>query len=449
MDFFKLKENNTSVKNEFNGALATFLSMLYIIPTNAFIVSNTGLSVEALMLATALVTIIATAFTGLFANTPIAMSTGMGLNVFFTFSMCKGQGIPVETALGAVFISGFIFLVLSFTNFRIFILKSIPEDFRRAISAGIGCFLAFMGMNQAHIVAADPVTLLKIGNFADPNVLFCLFVLFLIVCFWAWKIKAGFILAVLIGSIIAWTFGIGGAKLPSEFVAIPNFSEKDGLMSIFAKLDILSALSLSVLPAVMTLFVTQLFDSIGTITGAGIRGGIFENKKRADGSFDDSGDKKLGKTMIADAAGTCIGAVIGTSTATAFVESSAGVESGARTGLSNIFLALMFCLCIFFLPFFQAIPVNAIYPILIMVGILMFMEVSRIDFKDPANSVATFFTVIMMPFTYSITTGIAFGFISYVLVRLLRKEFNKLSAGIIVITIICMAVFLLQFMKFN
>lgn len=449
MDFFKLKENNTNIRTEFNAALAIFLSMIYIIPTNAFIVHNVGISIEALMIATTLVTIIATAFTGIFANTPIAMSTGMGLNVYFTFSMCIGQGIPWQTALGAVFISGFIFLVLSFTNFRIFILKSIPEDFRRAISAGIGCFLAFMGMNQAHIVIADPVTLLKIGNFADPNVLFCLFVLFLIVCFWAWNIKAGFILAVLIGSIIAWTFGIGGASLPKEFVAMPNFSENGGLMEIFMKLDIMSALSLSILPAVMTLFVTQLFDSIGTITGVGIRGKIFENIKKSDGSIDKVGDSKIGKTLIADAAGTCVGAMIGTSTATAFVESTAGVEAGGKTGLTSIFVALLFCLCIFFLPFFKAIPANTIYPILIMVGILMFMEVSNINFKDPANSVATFFTVIMMPFTYSITTGIAFGFISYVLVRLLRKEFNKLSSGIIIISAICVAVFLLQFMKFN
>ncbi|MBZ7987563.1 NCS2 family permease [Campylobacter canadensis] len=443
MDFFKLKENKTNVKTEFNAAMAIFLSMLYIVPTNASILSATGMSYDALIIATTLVTIITTAMVGLFANTPIAMSTGMGLNVFFTYSMCLGQNIPWPTALGAVFISGFIFLVLSFTNFRVFILKSIPEDFRKAISAGIGCFLAFMGMNQAHIIQADPVTLIKIGNFADANVQFALFVLFLIVCFWAWNVRAGFILAVLIGSVIAWAFGINDAKLPENFIALPDFSSEHGLMSIFAKLDIFAALKIAILPAIMTLFVTQLFDSIGTITGAGLRGNLFENK-----SEEKEGDKKLGKTMIADAAGTCVGAVIGTSTATAFVESTAGIEAGGRTGLTSIFVALLFCLCIFFVPFFKAIPANAIYPILIMVGILMFMEVSRVDFKDPANCVATFFVVIMMPFTYSITTGIAFGFISYVLVRLLRKEFDKLNKGIIVITIICLAVFLLQFIKF-
>lgn len=438
MDFFKLREHETNVKTEFFAGLTTFVAMIYIIPTNTAIMSNAGMPVDALLIATAIVTIVASLFNGLFANTPVAMSVGMGLNAYFTFTLCIGQKVPWQTALGAVFLSGFIFLLLSFTSFRLWIVKSIPKDLRHAISAGIGCFLAFMGLNQSGIIVHSDATLLQLGDFSQTNVLFSLFTLVLIICFWAWRVKGGFMLGVIISSIIAWIF-VDGVSMPQSFISLPNISGAGGLKEIFLQIDILSALKISFIPAVLTIFVTQLFDSIGTITGVGIRGNLFENK-------DDrkEGDKKLGKTMISDAVGTCVGALVGTSTATAFVESSAGVEVGGRTGLVNVFVALFFFIAIFFLPFFKAIPSFAIFPVLIMVGILMFMEVASIDFKDNATCVATFFIVVMIPFTYSITTGFAFGFVSYVAVRLLKAEFNKLTPGIIVISVISLAVFLLS-----
>lgn len=442
MDFFKLREHGTNVKTEFFAGLTTFMAMIYIIPTNTAIMGNTGMPTDALLLATAIVTIVASLFNGLFANTPVAMSVGMGLNAYFTFTLCIGQKIPWQTALGAVFLSGFIFLLLSFTSFRLWIIKSIPKDLRHAISAGIGCFLAFMGLQQSGIVQHSDATLLTLGDFSKVSVLFSLFTLILIICFWAWRVKGGFMLAVVISSVIAWIF-VDGVNVPESFVSLPNINGEGGFMEIFLAIDIMSALKISLIPAVLTIFITQLFDSIGTITGVGIRGNLFENKDdRKDG------DRKLGKTMISDAVGTCAGALIGTSTATAFVESSAGVEAGGRTGLVNVFVSLFFFIAIFFLPFFKAIPSFAIYPVLIMVGILMFMEVASIDFKDNATCVATFFIVVMIPFTYSITTGFAFGFVSYVVVRLLKAEFNKLSPGIVVISLISLAVFLLSFIKF-
>ncbi|EAI7261459.1 NCS2 family permease [Campylobacter lari] len=438
MDFFKLKEHNSDIKTEIYAGIATFLAMIYIIPVNANIMSNSGMPLEALIVATALVTIIATAFSAFFSNTPVAMSVGMGLNAYFTFSVCNTYQIPWQSALGAVFLSGVVFTLLSFTNFRIWVIKSIPNDLRKAISAGIGTFIAFMGLVQMGIITKSEVTLVGLGDFSSTKVLFGLFGLFLVFVFWAWRIKAAFILAVFVSALCAWIFGIDGAKFPEQLLSLPVISGDNGLSAIFGKLDIKGALELSMIPIVLTFFVTQLFDSVGTITGVGSRGKIFDDPKQ--------GEKKLGKTLGADAASSAMGAVVGTSTVTAFVESSAGVEAGGRTGLTALVTAICFVFTLFLLPVFKAIPANSIYPILVLVGVLMFMEVANINFKDKAIAVSAFFIIIMMPLTYSITTGFAFGFIAYLFMRIMQKEFDKINLGIIVLSVISLLVFLLQFL---
>lgn len=438
MDFFKLKEHNSDIKTEIYAGIATFLAMIYIIPVNANIMSNSGMPLEALIVATALVTIIATAFSAFFSNTPVAMSVGMGLNAYFTFSVCNTYQIPWQSALGAVFLSGIVFTLLSFTNFRIWVIKSIPNDLRKAISAGIGTFIAFMGLVQMGIITKSEATLVGLGDFSSTKVLFGLFGLFLVFVFWAWRIKAAFILAVFVSALCAWIFGIDGAKFPEQLLSLPVISGDNGLSAIFGKLDIKGALELSMIPIVLTFFVTQLFDSVGTITGVGSRGKIFDDPKQ--------GEKKLGKTLGADAASSAMGAVVGTSTVTAFVESSAGVEAGGRTGLTALVTAICFVFTLFLLPVFKAIPANSIYPILVLVGVLMFMEVANINFKDKAIAVSAFFIIIMMPLTYSITTGFAFGFIAYLFMRIMQKEFDKINLGIIVLSAISLLVFLLQFL---
>ncbi|MCV3385817.1 NCS2 family permease [Campylobacter lari] len=438
MDFFKLKEHNSDVKTEIYAGVATFLAMIYIIPVNANIMSNSGMPLEALIVATALVTIIATTFSAFFSNTPVAMSVGMGLNAYFTFSVCNTYQIPWQSALGAVFLSGVIFTLLSFTNFRIWVIKSIPNDLRKAISAGIGTFIAFMGLVQMGIITKSEATLVGLGDFSNTKVLFGLFGLFLVFVFWAWRIKAAFILAVFVSALCAWIFGIDGARFPEQLLSLPVISGDNGLSAIFGKLDIKGALELSMIPIVLTFFVTQLFDSVGTITGVGSRGKIFDDPKQ--------GEKKLGKTLGADAASSAMGAVIGTSTVTTFVESSAGVEAGGRTGLTALVTAICFIFTLFLLPMFKAIPANSIYPILVLVGVLMFMEVANINFKDKAIAVSAFFIIIMMPLTYSITTGFAFGFIAYLFMRIMQKEFDKINLGIIVLSAISLLVFLLQFL---
>ncbi|MCR8705158.1 NCS2 family permease [Campylobacter sp. 2352 PW] len=438
MDFFKLKEHNSDVKTEIYAGIATFLAMIYIIPVNANIMSNSGMPLEALIVATALVTIIATTFSAFFSNTPVAMSVGMGLNAYFTFSVCNTYQIPWQSALGAVFLSGIVFTLLSFTNFRIWVIKSIPNDLRKAISAGIGTFIAFMGLVQMGIITKSEATLVGLGDFSSTKVLFGLFGLFLVFVFWAWRIKAAFILAVFVSALCAWIFGIDGAKFPEQLLSLPVISGDNGLSTIFGKLDIKGVLELSMIPIVLTFFVTQLFDSVGTITGVGSRGKIFDDPKQ--------GEKKLGKTLGADAASSAMGAVVGTSTVTAFVESSAGVEAGGRTGLTALVTAICFVFTLFLLPVFKAIPANSIYPILVLVGVLMFMEVANINFKDKAIAVSAFFIIIMMPLTYSITTGFAFGFIAYLFMRIMQKEFDKINLGIIVLSVISLLVFLLQFL---
>ena len=430
MKFFDLAQNKTSVKQEFGAGLTTFLAMMYIVPVNAIIMSKTGMPYEALITATALITIFSTVLNGLWANTPVAMSVGMGLNAYFTFGLCIGMKVPWQTALGVVFLSGVIFVVLSFTNFRMWIIRSIPLDLRRAISAGIGTFISFVAFQQMGFIVNNDAVLVGIGNFKDPNVLLGVLGLFLVVCFWAWKIKGAFILAVLATSVIAWVLGI--APHPKEI-----FSTPASISPIFLELDIKGAFSLALLPLVITFFVTDLFDSIGTLAGVGTRAGIFDENKK-------DGVIKLEKTLEADAVATAAGSLVGVSTTTSFVESASGVEEGGRTGLTAVFCGLLFILTLFMLPLFKAIPGNAIYPILVMVGVLMFAELASINFKDPAIAVATFFIVVLIPLTYSITNGLAFGFMSYVIVKLIKREFSDINLGVVVLALISFIVFLVH-----
>ena len=430
MDFFKLKQNGVSVKTELSAGLTTFLTMMYIVPVNAIIMSKTGMPMDALITATALITIIATVLNGIWANTPVAMSVGMGLNAYFTFGLVLGMQIPWQTALGVVFISGIIFVVLSFTNFRIWVLKSIPSDIRRSISAGIGAFIAFVGLQQMGVVVNNDAVLVGLGNLKDPNVILGFVGLFFVILFWAWKVKGAFIIAVFTTSVIAWVFGI--APYPKEFISLPA-----SISPIFLELDIMGALSFALFPVIVTFFVTDLFDSIGTLAGVGNRAGIFDENNQ-------KGVEKLEKTLEADAAATLAGSLIGVSTTTSFAESASGVEEGGKTGLTAVFCGLFFVLTIFMLPLFKAIPSNAIYPILVMVGVLMFSELGNINFKDPAIAISTFLIVILMPLTYSITTGLSFGFMAYLLVRLMRREWEYVNIGVIVLALISFIVFLVH-----
>ena len=426
MGFFKLEKNGTTVKTEITAGFTTFLTMMYIVPVNAIIMSKTGMPMEALITATALITIFSTVLNGLWANTPIAMSVGMGLNAYFTFGLVLGMKVPWQTALGVVFISGILFLILSFTKFRVWIMQSVPADLRRAISAGIGAFIAFIGLKSMGMVIANPAVLVGVGNFKSPSVLLGVLGLILVFAFYSWRIKGAFILAVLLTSIIAWITGI--APYPTEFLSMPA-----SIAPIFLQLDITSALTLSLLPVIITFLITDLFDSLGTLAGVGYRAGLFQD----DG-------KELQKTLEVDAAATVGGSLLGLSTTTSFIESAAGVEEGGRTGLTAVVTGLFFILTLFMMPLFKAIPENAIYPVLVMVGVLMFGELSHVNFKDTATAVSTFLIVLMMPLTFSITNGLAFGLISYLLIKIIKKEYQDINIGIAFLTLVSLIVFIVQ-----
>ncbi|PLY11034.1 MAG: guanine permease [Arcobacter sp.] len=431
MGFFKLKKNNTNVKTEFTAGLTTFLTMMYIVPVNGFILSDAGLPMDAVITATALITILATLFSGIWSNTPIAMSVGMGLNAYFSYGLVLGMNIPWQTALGIVFISGLLFVALSFTNFRVWIMTSIPMNLRRAISAGIGTFIAFIGLKQMGMIVDNPATLVALGDFTKDTVMLGTFGLILTFILFSYNLKGSFIFSIMITSIIAWFFGIGDA--PKEL-----FSTPASIAPIYMQLDIASAISLSLLPVIITFLITDMFDTLGTLTGVGSRANLFQENNKE--------DKSLQKTLEADAIATVGGSLLGVSTTTSFIESASGVEQGGRTGLTAVFTALFFITTLFMLPLFKSIPSNAIYPILVVVGILMFSELGKINFEkvDFATASASFFIVLLMPLTFSITNGIAAGFIVFTIIKLVKNEREDLNLGIFLLTFISLLVFILR-----
>ncbi len=431
LDYFKLSERGSSLKTEFLAGFTTFLTMMYIVPVNGFIMADAGLPMPAVITATALITILATAFNGLWSNTPVAMSVGMGLNAYFTYGLVLGMKIPWQTALGIVFISGIIFVILSFTKFRVWVMTSIPMDLRRAISAGIGAFIAFIGLKQLNIIVADKATLVALGKLDDPSVLLGITGIFIALALYVYRVKGAFILAVFITSAIGWAMGLG--KMPEAVLSMPA-----SISPIAFHLDILSALTLSLVPVILTFLITDMFDSLGTLTAVGARAGLFQS-----GKID---DKPLQKTLEADAVATATGAVLGVSTTTSFIESASGVEEGGRTGLTALFTALFFVSTLFMLPLFQAIPSPAIYPVLVVVGVLMFTELGNMDFEnmDLATAAAVFFTVMLMPLTYSITNGLSAGFVTYVILKLIAGKAKELDFGVYLIAGLSFLVFVLH-----
>jgi len=424
MNLFQLKEHGSDIKTEVTAGATTFLAMLYIVPVNASIMSAAGVPYEALITATAVITIIASILNGLWANTPIAMSVGMGLNAYFSFGLVKGMGIAWQTALGIVFLSGIIYIFISMTPLRRWMVETIPLDIKRATSAGIGAFIAFIGLQQSKIIVGSSSTLVTLGDLKDPHVMLALFGLALAIFFTLRRYKSAMILSILLTTVVAWVTGIG--KLPDEFVSMPA-----SMMPVFMKFDVLSAFSLSLLPVVLIFFITDLFDTLGTLTGVGMRANLFKGKDSV----------PLQRTIEADAAATFLSGLAGVSSTTAFIESAAGVEEGGRTGLTAVVTGLLFFLPLFFLPFFQSIPSNAIYPILIVIGVMMFSELQHIDYSDNAVKFATFFIVVGMPLMYSITDGLLMGALAYAFVRITEGRIKEIDIAMSVLAVVGILVF--------
>ena len=424
LKMFKLEQNSTTIKQEFIAGLTTFFAMLYIIPVNATIMSKAGMPFDALVTATALVTILSTIGSGIWANTPIATSVGMGLNAYFTFGLVIGMKIPWQSALGVVFISSILYFIITLTPLRRWIINTIPLDIKRATSAGIGAFIALIGLKEMGIVISSQDTLVTLGNLRDPHVLFGLFSFIVALLLSIFKIRGALILSILVTSALAWISGF--SPVPKEFVSLPA-----SLSAIAFELNIKDALSLALIPVIMTFLITNIFDTIGTLVGLGLRAKLFK----------DNDSTALQKTMEADAASTIICGLAGVTSTSPFIESATGIEEGGKTGLSTVFTGLLFILPLFFLPIFEAIPSFTIYPILVIVGSLMFSELGNIDYNDTAVKYAAFFIVLMMPLTYSITNGLMIGAFVYTVIRVFEKKYDVLRSAMGLMALIAILLF--------
>lgn len=420
--YFGVSQSESSFKTEAFAGFTTFMSMLYIVPVSASILSDSGMPKEALITAVTLVTIIATLLSGIWARVPVAMSVGMGLNAYFSYGMVKGMGLSWEQALGVVFLSGVVFLLVSLTKLRTWLINSIPLGLRFALAGGLGAFICAIGLRSLGIITISPIGLPELGGLNKPEVWIGLIGVVVILVLSVRKIHASFIIGIIFCSILAWVFGI--AKVPSEF-----FSTPASIAPIALKMDIAGVLSLALVPTIISLLVLDLFDSLGTLAGVGAKIGLFQNKEG-------KGDKTLERTLEVDAAATVIGASLGVSTTTSFLESASGVSEGGRTGLTSVFCALFFALTLFLLPFFLSIPSFAIYPTLVVVGAMMFLEVKHIEFDDLPVGLASFFAIVLMPLTYSIANGLAGGFLVYILTCLALKQYHRISLGVILLGVL-------------
>jgi AGZA family xanthine/uracil permease-like MFS transporter len=424
VNYFKLKEHNTTVGTEIRAGMTTFIAMLYIVPVNASILSAAGMPYDALITATAVMTILASVMNGLWANTPIAMSVGMGLNAYFSFGLVKGMGIAWQSALGVVFLSGILYTLISLTPVRRWMIETIPLDIKRAVSAGIGAFIAFIGLEQSKMIVASSSTLVKLGDFKDMHVQLALLGLLFALFFTLKRYKSALMLSIVLTTLIGWLLGI--EKLPETFLSMPA-----SMAPLAFKLDIASAFTLSMLPVILIFLITDLFDTLGTLTGVGMRANLFQGKDSV----------SLQKTIEADATATAISGLAGVTSTTAFIESAAGVEEGGRTGLTAVVTGLLFVLTLFFLPFFKAIPSNAIYPILIMIGVVMFSELQHINYEDRAVKFSAFFIVLGMPLTYSITNGLLLGALVFSFVKIVEGKYREIGMAMSILAFVALLVF--------
>lgn len=448
--FFKLKENGTNVRTEVVAGITTFMTMAYILAVNPSILSASGMDAQAVLIATALASFVGTMCMALLANYPFALAPGLGLNAYFAYTVCGAMGYSWQIALFAVFVEGLIFIVLSLTNVREAIFNAIPMQLKKGVSVGIGLFVAFIGLQNAGIVVNNDSTLVSIVDFTSDfhtsgiSALLAVIGIFIIAVLYVKNVKG----AILIGIIATWILGII-CQLTGLYVVtpeagyyslIPAWSSFNlgAISSVFGqcfKADFSSLRILDFIAIVLAFLFVDIFDTIGTLIGCATKADMLDQ----DGKL-----PRIKQALLADAIGTTAGAVLGTSTTTTFVESSAGVAEGGRTGLSSVVTGLLFLLAIFLSPIFITIPSFATAPALLFVGFLMISAVTAIDFSDYTEAVPAYLALIAMPLTYSISEGIAAGVISYVVINLVSGKAKKITPLMYVLAVlfICKFIFL-------
>ena len=413
---FDLKKHNSSVRVESIGGLTTFLAMAYITVVNPQILSAAGMDFGAVFVATCIAAAFGSIVMGLHANYPIAQAPGMGQNAFFTFGVVLGMGHSWQTALGAVFVSGLIFVAMSVSPIREWLVNSIPRNLKLGMAAGIGLFLGFIALRNAGIVVDNPATLVGLGEIWSFEPVVCILGFVTIAALSARQVTGAVIIGILFATIIGWLSG------KTEFIGV--MAMPPSLAPVFLQLDIAGALQLSMVTAILSMLIVDVFDTAGTLVGVATRANLVGE----DGKL-----PRLRRALISDSTATVVGALSGTSSTTSYIESAAGVEAGGRTGLTAVVCGLLFLACLFFAPLAQSVPAYATASALLFVACLMARSLADIDWQDVTESAPAVVAAITMPLSFSIAEGIGLGFISYVLIKIVSGKVKDCSAAAYVI----------------
>jgi len=432
--YFKLAERGTSTRTEILAGFTTFLTMAYIVLVNPAILGQAGMPVASVAAATCFAAAFASILMGLVANTPLALAPGMGLNAYFSFTVVQQMGVPWPIALGCVFISGICFLILTLTGVRQMIVAVIPTHLFAAVAGGIGLFIGFIGLKNAGIIVANPATFVALGNLKDPGAALALFGLLLISALSVWNVRGAMLIGIVATTLIGWFIGLVVIKPdPYSLSALTGTAFKLDLPGVFG---LTGSHGLGLVEILFVFLFVDLFDNIGTLVAVTKRAGLMDAAGRIPG---------LNRILMTDAVATVVGSMAGTSTVTSYVESAAGVQTGGRTGLTAVVTGLLFLITMFVAPYAQIVPLAATAPALIIVGGLMLLPLTEVDWEDPYSAIPAFLTVAMIPLTFSIANGLAFGITAHAALKLLRGKATKsdwfllLLAGLFVVRFVWMS----------
>jgi AGZA family xanthine/uracil permease-like MFS transporter len=428
---FDLRGHGTTVRTEVVAGLTTFLTMAYIVVVNPAVLGAAGMPVAGVAVATCLAAGFGSILMGLLSNCPLALAPGMGLNAYFTYTVVKGMGLPWQTALGCVFISGVAFLLLTVAGVRQLIVSAVPRSLFAAVAGGVGLFIAFIGLADAGIIVAKPGTMVGLGSLTAPTAALALLGMLVIAGLQARGLKGAMLFGILITAGIAWLFGL--AHFAPGAYSLGDLSSTAFKLDIRQALNLRSGLGLSLVEIIIVFLFVDLFDNIGTLVAVTKRAGLIA----PDGSI-----PRLNRILIADSTAMLVGAVAGTSPVTSYIESAAGVAVGGRTGLTAVVVGILFLCTLFFAPLVQAIPTAATAPALVLVGAMMMAALAEIDWADPAAAIPAFLTVIMVPLTYSIANGLAFGITSHAVLKLVKGQAHPRDWLVYVLAALCVARFI-------
>lgn len=416
---FGFDARTMTVRKEIIAGITTFLTMAYILAVNPDILSTTGMDKNAVFSTTAISAAVATLVMAFYAKLPFALAPAMGLNAFFAFTVCLAMGHTWQFALAAIFIEGVIFIILTITGLRNLIVEALPRTFRSAIAPGIGLFIAFIGLKNAGIVTSSQATFVTLGDLHTPSVLLAVFGILFTSVLVILKVKGALLIGIIVTTILGIPLNV------TQFGGI--FDTPPSIEPIFCKMDWSELLSFDMLICVFTFLFVDMFDTIGTLVGVSNQASLLDKE---------GNPLRMNKAFMADAIGTTAGAILGTSTVSTYVESAAGVNDGGRSGLTAFVVAICFILSLFFAPFFLSIPSQATAAALVLVGVMMITDITKIDFKDYVKSIPCFVAIIMMPLAYSISDGILLGVITYVLLHCFTGKWRELNVGTIVIGVL-------------